>query len=372
VKVLVVGAGIGGLATVSALRRDGHEVEVYERATALEEVGAGLSMAPNALAALDRLHVGEEVRRRGGIARRILVRSCSGTILSDIDAKGRDWEVVGVHRADLQQVLMRAAGHVLLGSEVVGFTDDGTSVALRLENGHVAEGDILIGADGIRSTVRGALHGPEPLRYAGYFGWRAAIEFSDPSIENTFSETWGPRFRVGLVTLGRGRLYWFVSERAPEAEPLPPDPEAYFREYLSGWHDPIPAVVAATPEGAMTRLPIHDRPPARRWGRGRVTLLGDAAHPMTPNLGQGAAQALEDAVVLGEMLRRHDDAIGGLRAYEAARIPRTTMIVKRSWQLGRIAQLTNPLACRVRDAAMRATPTRLQRRQQELVIRPGF
>jgi 2-polyprenyl-6-methoxyphenol hydroxylase-like FAD-dependent oxidoreductase len=372
VKVLVVGAGIGGLATAIALRRDGHEVAVYERAAALQEVGAGLSMSPNAIAALDRLGAGDEIRRRGGIARRVLVRNRRGDILSEIDAEGREWEIVGVHRSDLQDVLVRTAGEVSLGIACAGFFDDGTSVTARLEDGREAAGDVLVGADGIQSTVRAQLKGDEPLRYAGYFGWRAAIEFADPLIEHTFSESWGPRFRVGLITIGGGRLYWFVSELAREDEPLPPDPRAYFREHLRGWHDPIPDVVEATPNGALSRLPIHDRPPAQTWGRGRVTLLGDAAHPMTPNLGQGAAQALEDAVVLAEALQSESDPVTALRAYEAARIPRTTMIVKRSLQFGRLAQLRNPLTCRLRDAAIKGSPKRVLRRQQELVIKPGF
>jgi 2-polyprenyl-6-methoxyphenol hydroxylase-like FAD-dependent oxidoreductase len=372
VRALVVGAGIGGLATAIALRRDGHEVEVFERAAALEEVGAGLSMSPNALAALDRLGVGDDIRRRGGIARRILVRNRHGDVLNEIDAEGREWEIVGIHRADLQDVLLSSAGEVNLGIAAVRFADEKAGVAVRREDGSEIEGDLLVGADGIRSTVRRQLKGDEPLRYTGYFGWRAAIAFGDPSLEGTFSESWGPRFRVGLITLGSGRLYWFISELAPEDEPLPPDPQAYFRERLRDWHHPIPAVVEATPADALSRLPIHDRPPLEAWGRGRVTLLGDAAHPMTPNLGQGAAQALEDAVVLGNALRTESDPIGALRAYEASRIPRTTMVVNRSYQFGRIAQLGNPLACRIRDAVMKATPKRIQRRQQELVIRPGF
>jgi 2-polyprenyl-6-methoxyphenol hydroxylase-like FAD-dependent oxidoreductase len=372
-KILVVGAGIGGLASAAVLRRDGHEVEAFERAAALEQVGAGLSMAPNALAALDKLGVGEEIRHRGGVAKRVLVRARSGRILSEVDAEGRAWEVVGVHRADLQEVLMRVAGEVVLGRRVTSFVEAPKTVAVRFDDGAEAEGDVLIGADGIRSTIRAQLKGSEPLRYAGYFGWRAAIEFADPTLENTFSESWGPRLRVGLVTLGAGRLYWFASERAREDLALPSDPKAYLSEQLEDWHDPIPAVVVATPPEALTRLPIQDRPPAKEWGRGRVTLLGDAAHPMTPNLGQGAAQALEDAVAVARALRCADDnPVAALRTYEAARIPRTTMIVKRSWQLGRMAQLSSPLACRIRDALVKATPPRIQRRQQELVIGPGL
>jgi 2-polyprenyl-6-methoxyphenol hydroxylase-like FAD-dependent oxidoreductase len=370
VKAVVVGGGIGGLATAIGLRRAGHEVEVIERSAALEGLGAGPSMAPNALAALDRLGVGDELRRRGGIARRILIRNRCGNVLSEIDAHGREWEVVGVHRADLQDALVRAAGDadLRLGLACNAVTESSDAVAAVLDDGSEVEGDVLVGADGIGSAVRAQLKGEEPLRYAGYFGWRGVIDFDDIAVADTFSESWGPVFRVGLVTIGHSRLYWFVSELAEEDAPLPDDPSAYFRDRLRDWHDPIPAVVDATPPGILTRHPIHDRPPAQEWGRGRVTLLGDAAHPMTPNLGQGAAQALEDAVTLAAAFPRAAYPVAALREYERRRIPRTTMIVNRSRQLGRIAHLRNPAACRIRDTLMKATPDRVQRRQQELVI----
>jgi 2-polyprenyl-6-methoxyphenol hydroxylase-like FAD-dependent oxidoreductase len=370
-KAVVVGGGIGGLAAAIALTRAGHEAEVVERATALEEVGAGLSLAPNALAALDRLGTGDAVRERGAVARRILIRNRRGDVLSQIDAKGREWEVVGVHRADLQDVLVSAAGRdtLRLGRTCVGFEEGPEGVAAHLSDGSGAEGDVLVGADGLHSAVRAQLKGDEPLRYAGYFGWRAVIDFEHSALTDRFSESWGPLLRVGLITIGHGRLYWFVSELGAEDEPLPADANAYFRERLSDWHEPIPAVAAATPPATLTRLPIHDRPPTKEWGRGRVTLLGDAAHPMTPNLGQGAAQALEDAVVLADALRAADDAVAALREYERRRIPRTTTIVRRSWQLGQIAHLRRPVACRIRDAFVKATPQAVQRRQQEAVIR---
>jgi 2-polyprenyl-6-methoxyphenol hydroxylase-like FAD-dependent oxidoreductase len=373
VKAVVVGAGIGGLGAALACRRAGHEVAIVERAESLEPVGAGISLAPNAMSVLDRLDVADEIRRRGGVADRILVLNKRGGVLSAIDARGRAWEVVGVRRADLQDVLLDAVGAtgLRLGVGCTGVEEHSDGVAALLDDGTAVEGDVLVGADGIRSTVRGQLKGDEPFRFAGYFGWRAAIEFSDPQLERRFSESWGAVYRVGLLAIGHGRLYWFVSERADEDEPMPTDPKTYFRERLSDWHAPIPDVVDATPDLALTRLPIHDRRPLGTWGEGRVTLLGDAAHPMTPNLGQGAAQALEDAVALADALNEADDPTDALRVYEQRRLPRTTLIVNRSWQLGRLAQLKSPVACRVRDALMRSTPARVQRRQQELVIGLG-
>jgi 2-polyprenyl-6-methoxyphenol hydroxylase-like FAD-dependent oxidoreductase len=137
--------------------------------------------------------------------------------------------------------------------------------------------------------------------------------------EDTFSETWGPGARFGLIPIGGGRLYWFTAEDAPDGAPLPDAPLEEIRRRFSGWHDPIAAVVDATEEATLSRTFVYDRPPAKRWGEGRVTLLGDAGHPMTPNLGQGAAQALEDAVVLGAELGRGGEPAEALRRYEARR-----------------------------------------------------
>ena len=159
-----------------------------------------------------------------------------------------------------------------------------------------------------------------------------------------------------------------MAENAEEGAPLPPEPKDDFRRRFADWHDPIPEVVEATDESSLSRTFIHDRPPARRWGEGRVTLLGDSAHPMTPNLGQGAAQALEDAVVLGRELAGAGDAEAALRRYEQRRRKRASRIVRQSFQAGRMAQLTSPRACAVRDFLVRALPKRLALAQQARIF----
>jgi 2-polyprenyl-6-methoxyphenol hydroxylase-like FAD-dependent oxidoreductase len=232
-----------------------------------------------------------------------------------------------------------------------------------LENGGAEEGDVVVGADGIRSVVREAVAGSVQPRYSGHIAWRAVTRFEHEALAGTFTETWGPAVLFGTVPIGGGRVYWYVSERAPEHAALPPSPKAEFVRRFSGWHEPIPALVEATDEAALLRTFIYDRPPLRRWSSGRVTLAGDAAHPMVPNLGQGAAQALEDAVALAGAFRAGSDVEDALWRYETARRKRANRVVKQSRQAGQTAQLRGPAAA-VRNALLRALPDRVLLAQQ--------
>jgi 2-polyprenyl-6-methoxyphenol hydroxylase-like FAD-dependent oxidoreductase len=183
------------------------------------------------------------------------------------------------------------------------------------------------------------------------------------------SETWGRGVRFGLIPIGMGRLYWFVSESRPEPEaPVVRGDKDRLARLVSGWHDPIQAAIGSTPEDAISGTGIYDRRPARTWGRGRVTLLGDAAHPMTPDLSQGAAQALEDAVVLAASLRDARDPLAGVRGYEAARRRRTAPIVMRSRAAGRLAQSSGRLGAGLRDFVIGSLPTRLHGIQQARIV----
>jgi 2-polyprenyl-6-methoxyphenol hydroxylase-like FAD-dependent oxidoreductase len=244
----------------------------------------------------------------------------------------------------------------------VGVEQDSEGVRACFANGQEVRGAVLIGADGIRSTVRAGLWGAESPRYAGYTAWRGVARVArdpPPGAEAGF-EAWGCGARLGAVTIGGRRVYWFATRNAPEGEAdSPRGRKADVLDLLSGWHPTMRALIAATGESAILRHDIYDRLPRARWGQGRVTLLGDAAHAMTPNLGQGACQAIEDAVVLADALRGAADPVAGLRAYESARAPRTARIVRQSWLMGRIGQWEQPGLCRVRAAVMRAMPERL-------------
>jgi 2-polyprenyl-6-methoxyphenol hydroxylase-like FAD-dependent oxidoreductase len=367
VRVVIVGGGIGGLATGLALRRVGIEAVVLEQTPRLEAVGAGLGLAANAMQALDRIGVGDAVRARGLATGRLVACKPSGAMLVDVPLEGR--EMLGVHRADLQDVMARELGDALrLGAACVDFQDD-AGVDVTLEGGEQLEGDVLVGADGLRSTTRPRLLDDGPPIYAGYTGWRAVAELESESLRGRMTETWGRGVRFGLIPIGAGRVYWFVSESRPEPEaPLVPARKAELSRLVEGWHEPIDAAVAATPEDAITGTGIYWRKPARRWGCGRVTLLGDAVHPMTPDLSQGAAQALEDAVVLAASLRDASEPVVGLRAYEAARQKRAAQVVRRSYQAGRLAQSSSAFGAGFRDLLIGMLPNRLHGIQQGRLV----
>ena len=367
-RVLVVGGGIGGLAAGIGLRCVGIEPVVVEQARELEAVGAGLGLAANAVQALERLGVADAVRARGLRADRLVALRPDGRALIDLPLEGR--EMLGVHRADLQAVLAAELGAALrLGVACRGFRDDGERVTMSLDSGEQLEGDVLVGADGLHSTVRASLLGDGAPRYAGYTGWRAVTEFEHESLRGRMTETWGRGVRFGLIPIGSGRLYWFVSEsRSEPRAALIPGRKEELARLVRGWHEPIEATVASTPDDAISGTGIYWRAPGREWGRGRVTLLGDAAHPMTPDLSQGAAQALEDAVVLAASLRDAADPVSGLRAYESARARRTAQVVKRSRAAGRLAQSSSALGAGLRNLLVGSLPTRLQASQQERLV----
>jgi 2-polyprenyl-6-methoxyphenol hydroxylase-like FAD-dependent oxidoreductase len=367
-RVIVVGGGIGGLATAIGLRRVGIEPLVVEQARELETVGAGLGLAANAVQALERLGVAGPVRSRGLPTERLVALKPNGEALIDLPLEGR--EMLGVHRADLQDVLAGELGDALrLGVACVGFRDHGECVTVRLDGGEELEGDLLVAADGLRSKSRASVLKDGPPSYAGYTGWRAVTELEHESLRGRMTETWGRGVRFGLIPIGGGRLYWFVSESRPEPDaPLVPGRKEELARLVRGWHEPVEAAVASTPEDAIVGTGIYSRKPAREWGRGRVTLLGDAAHPMTPDLSQGAAQALEDAVVLAASLRAATDPVAGLRAYEQARRERTAQIVKRSQAAGRLAQSSSALGAGFRNLLIGSLPNRLHGIQQARII----
>jgi 2-polyprenyl-6-methoxyphenol hydroxylase-like FAD-dependent oxidoreductase len=216
--------------------------------------------------------------------------------------------------------------------------------------------------------VRQSLFGEEPLRYGGHRAWRAGTHFDDERVRDRFVEVWGVGGGFGFGPAGPRRVYWYCFETVPEAAPAPDRPRDEFLRRYGSWFDPIPALIESTDPDAIQPTFTYDRPPRRTWGRGRVTLLGDAAHPMKPNIGQGAAQALEDAVVLGSCIAERADAEEALRAYERRRVRRANAVVRASRQAGRAAEVRSPIGARVRDEVMKALPDRLTIAQQRRIV----
>ena len=370
-NAVVVGAGIGGLAAAVGLRRAGWQVTVLERSARLGEVGAGLSLWSNALAALEALQVAEEIRAHGTMTSGGGLRTWRGRWLMRMPGMRPGEQppvsLLMVHRAELHRELQRALpdGTVRTGMTVTGVDAGGAGRPARVEHAD-ADGtvwatdcDLVVAADGLRSRVRQALWPDSPgPRYAGFTAWRGVT--AEPLRLQDGSQSWGRGESVGLAQLVDGRVYWFATAMLPEGARFADDRTEALRRF-GGWHAPIRQVVEATAPGDVLRHDVYALPrPLPRFAMGRVALLGDAAHAMTPHLGQGACLALEDAVELAA-----DLAPGGvnvqqaLTRYDEQRRPRTERLSRQSDQTGRPLEATLPPATALRDMFVRVLPRRL-------------
>ncbi len=367
---IVIGGGIGGLAAAVALRRIGVEVRVFEQAPTIQEVGAGLSLWSNAVRALERLGVDREVIGRGSVFRygRTITRHGKLLAHTDFEAICSDTPSVMVHRGDLQQALLAAVGHehVTTAARCSGVSQNADQAAATFENGETAAADFLIGADGIHSVVRAGLFGDCEPRYSGFTCWRGLAEYEPKGLpRDTAGLILGKGFQMGVFHCGPGRIYWFFALAAP---PGGEDGAAGSRKFLLekfGDCDPLLTdAIAATDEARIFRNDLIDRPPAWPWGKGRVTLLGDAIHSTTPNLGQGACQAIEDAVFLADSIVQQKEIEPALRHYESRRRARTAWVTRQSWQGGRLLGMTNPLMIGLRNMLIRSFISKRQVQKQ--------
>ena len=365
-KAIVAGAGIGGVAAAIALRRAGLEVTVLERVQELREIGAAVVVWPNGTRALRALGVEPSwlaVKRVSLMNSdgRLLQQAPIGQLLSRYGSG-----MMVVHRAELHSALLAALGEgcIRLGSEVTGFTQADSGVTVRTANGMEESGDLLIGADGIRSPVRRQLAGDGDPMYAGFTAWRGEIQAGKLEVEVGVGRNWWGRGGEFLsFPLTDGRLYWAGTANAPRSGRAGPGGNKQdVLERFSGWDDQVLKIVNATNADAILRTDIYDRPNLRSWSVGRVTLLGDAAHPMTPSQGQGACQALEDAVALGRSLAGGSDVGDAFENYERLRLRRANGVVAVSRQASRAVQSENRLLCGVRNAAVRLLPQSLMLR----------
>lgn len=373
-KAAVIGGGIGGLAAACGLIQAGWEVRVFEQAPELHPLGAGITLAPNAVRALDALGLGSALRNRAMAQGAAGIRASSGRwiVRSRLDVLEAKFGIpaFALHRADLHQLLTDSVheadlrtGHRVL--DIAQRADGRATVRYERPDGRsmtTAEltADLVVAADGLHSAIRTALFPGHPgPAYAGYIAWRGIVpaERAVAVRPAAVTETWGRGRRFGIVPLADGRVYWFATASFPEGAHID-DELADLETRYRGWHRPIPELLAATPPDALMRHDIYYlRQPLPSYVVGRSVLLGDAAHAITPDLGQGACLALEDAATLAGFAR-DPDIDTALQSYDQARRPRTQRLVRESARIGRVAEWRHPAAVALRNTLASLIPAR--------------
>jgi 2-polyprenyl-6-methoxyphenol hydroxylase-like FAD-dependent oxidoreductase len=341
-QFLVVGAGIAGLATAVALQRRGHHVTVLESRSEVTS-GAGISIWPNALAALDHIGLGDAVRESGGRVTAGALRWSDGTWLRRPSrerlVKALGEPLVVIRRSVLNDLLAGALASDTLETGVtakdIQFTADGVRVTL--SDSTTRRADAVVGADGTHSVVARYLNGPLTNRYAGYTAWRGIADVAiDPDLAG---ETLGAGRECGHVPLGADHTYWFATERTPEGQVAPQGELAYLQRTFGSWAEPLPKLLTATNPDIVLRNDLYDREQARVWSKGPTVLVGDAAHPMRPHLGQGGCQGLEDAAILACFVDQCSDLAAAFDRFASFRRPRVRALVRESAIIGRVVNL---------------------------------
>jgi 2-polyprenyl-6-methoxyphenol hydroxylase-like FAD-dependent oxidoreductase len=375
-RALIVGAGIGGLAAGIALRRAGWDIRIFERAPVPREIGFGVGLAPNAIAALRELGVADTVLPHAVAPVRGEIRQPDGTLIRRASAdpkRFRNGTVLWmIQRPALHGGLLQAVGpeHINGGCQADRFESDGRSVTVHFTNGTSATGDILIGADGVSSALRAQLHPHEPPpRPSGYFAFRGTSHAVSALGDNDGIWYLGPGLECGAVRSGPDTVYWFLGLFADDVRSAPYDVVTLRDRIIARLDSQFRRIAEPSAVDQMRLDELFERPPLMEWGRDRVTLLGDAAHPVLPHTGQGAAQALEDAVGLGRALANNADAIVALRRYGEVRSRRAAAIIRSGPRIARITTTRNPVVTAIRNSAIRLMPVTVVK---ILLMRPAF
>jgi 2-polyprenyl-6-methoxyphenol hydroxylase-like FAD-dependent oxidoreductase len=371
----IVGGGIGGLTLAVALQRKGFEVKVYENAPAWKPLGAGLALAGNAIKAFREIGIEKEILQLGKVIKKVYIKDASGRDLLATDSEqiSKKYGVVNnfaIHRADLHEVLLSLLkpGTVELNKRCIDFTAVKDEVKFTFQDGTTARADFVIASDGIHSIFRQKLLPESKPRYSGYTCWRAVVHNLPPDFNfEATSETWGAGARFGIVPLTKNRVYWFATLNAPPADAVMKSfGTSELLSVFENFHSPVKQLLERTRDEEIIWSDIIDLKPLRKFAFGNIVLVGDAAHATTPNMGQGACMAIEDACVLAHLLERYEPRVA-FANFETQRIKRTTKIVSNSWTIGKVAQWRHPILVGLRNWLVRNTPPSTTEKQFQFI-----
>lgn len=353
-KIAIIGGGIAGL-TFARCISDDYETHIFEKKQEFGEVGAAISVFPNALCVMDEIGLLDKILNTSGKFENVYLKTDKGNILSKSTPKS-DYPVICIHRADLHKILLTDINaHLHIDSAVKQLTNlDNGQVEIIFENGKSSVFDAVIGADGIHSIVRkNIINDGDPI-FRGYNIWRGVVK-TDFDIGYA-SETYGKGKRVGIVPIKDGVYGWwatynegFLKDDEPEGT------KQKLKRLFGNWHYPIPELIENTEN--ILKNSLSDRIPHKGWTKGNITLIGDAAHPTTPNLGQGGCMAIEGAYLLAKCINKYGLSSKAYEIYEKYQFPRSKEIISESLKLGKMGQITNPILITLRNFFFKIIPS---------------
>jgi 2-polyprenyl-6-methoxyphenol hydroxylase-like FAD-dependent oxidoreductase len=371
--VLIQGAGIGGLTLAIALEQRGYKVKLIERSSGLAEVGAGIWMAANPMQVFDRLGFAQQVVEAGWPVKRLRLQdSKSGDIqTTDMSAIAQQYgfETIALHRAVLQHLLYEQlhANSVRFGCEIHALNQTSDRVLVNLSDGSLCEATVLVGADGFNSQIRRMAGLGGEKRYSGSSSYRAiarGAHILPPEAEHDAYEIWAKGCRVGFSKINARDYYWYMTFDAPAEETstaseMRTHAETLFRTFFPQWI----GLLQSTRTEDIVRTDISDLKPLPQWSSGRIGLIGDAAHATTPNLGQGGAMAVEDALALADSLQKCGLNQAAWKRYEQLRRKKVDWTVSTSQSIGKLCHIGNPVFRFLRNVALKSTPDRVTQKQ---------
>jgi len=367
----IIGGGIGGLTIAIALQKKGIDVRVFEQAKKIKPVGAGIILANNAMQVYEKLGLRKEIEQSGNPISSVNITDIQLKPISSIDLKYFEEkhrvQNIAIHRGTLQQVLINQLNKnsLKLDHSLTNIEKTGKEYILQFKNGQTISSSIILGADGLNSVVRNQLFSENKIRHTDQICWRGVTDFALPQqYQNELNEAWGSGDRFGFVQIAPKVVYWYaLLSQQNHADYSVNKLNTYFRNY----HSIVREIIKQTSIKTIHTAIISDLDPIKIWHKENVCLLGDAAHATTPNMGQGACQAIEDAYILSECLHKFDTN-KAFRAYQKLRISKAHQVVKASWTLGKIAHWKNPIAIFFRNQLMRMTPQNINRKQSEKIF----
>jgi len=368
--IAIIGAGIGGLTTGVALKQLGMDFQIFERSPELKAFGAGIILSPNAMYVLTQLCLETEIKAAALPYKGFALKAPNGKTLqtnpTTIEYDGTTYQSRGITRGRLHEILSASIQDKVQLSKELASIEGNT---LTFKDNSKVEASAIIAADGIHSVVRKQYFPETPLRYSGQSCWRALVNFElKNEYLHTAAEYWGNGIRFGCIPVAKDKVYFYTTDVQPSGKTIE-SPKTFLQDSFKDFHYPIPELIAASNENEIMQHDLWDFAPISSYKKDNMLLLGDAAHAMTPNLGQGAAQSMEDALIISRCVANENTIQDAFSKFEQQRIPKASQLVKTGWRIGQVTNWRNPVLCKLRNTLVASTPASVGTKQLQNLMK---